>query len=251
MATVYRAYQPSMQREVAIKILSDELCSDSHFIQRFRREAVIVAKLDHPHILCVHECGEVNGQAYIVMPLLAGGDLRDLLRGKALPLDEISHIVGQVGSALEYAHAQGLIHRDVKPANILLDENGDCLLCDFGLVKDLIDDPGLTDSGVVLGTPAYMAPEQALGKEIDRRIDVYALGVILFEMAAGLNPFMGGTPVDIVRRHVINAVPAPRDHNPNLPEALERVIQTCLSKEPEQRYASAHELVEAVQVAIA
>src|SRR5574341_931668 len=194
MAAVYRAFQPSMERFVALKILPRTLASDPQFIVRFRQEAKVLAQLQHPHILPVFDFGEADGYTYLVMPYIKSGTLTDELKGQPLPLDRIRTVVTQVGRALDYAHAHGLIHRDIKPSNVLIDESGNCLLSDFGLAKILEGSEKLTTTGAILGTPAYMSPEQGLGRQLDQRSDVYALGIILYEMAVGRTPFTADTP---------------------------------------------------------
>ena len=243
MAAVYKAYQPSMDRHVALKVLPRHFASDSEFVARFQREAKILAKLQHPHILPVHDFGEADGYTYIVMPFVPTGTLAGILKGRPLPLSRIESIVTQVGTALNYAHARGLIHRDVKPSNILIDESGNCLLTDFGLARILEGAATLTATGAIMGTPAYMSPEQGLGEKLNPRTDIYSLGVVLYEMTTGRVPFAAETPMAIVVKHINDPLPMPRNLNQSLPEAVELVILKCLAKSPGDRYASADELV--------
>jgi serine/threonine protein kinase len=250
MAAVYKAHQPGMERYVALKILPRHFASDPLFVGRFEQEAKVLAKLQHPHILPVFDFGQADGYTYIVMPFLQSGDLTDLLRGPSLSLSQIRRIISQVGDALDYAHARGLIHRDVKPSNVLLDERGNCLLTDFGIAKILESGSKLTVTGGIIGTPAYMSPEQGLGEKVDGRSDIYALGIMLYEMATGRVPYQAETPMAIMIKHLNDPLPPPRHLNPALPEAVERVILRALAKQPQDRYATAGEMVRALQAAI-
>ena len=250
MAAVYKAYQPAMDRYVALKVLPRHFASDPQFIARFQQEAKILAKLQHPHILPVHDFGDAEGYTYIVMPYVETGTLTDVLQGQPLSLSQIRSIISQVGAALDYAHARGLIHRDVKPSNILVDESGNCLLTDFGLAKMVEGSAALTTSGAIMGTPAYMSPEQGMGQKLDGRSDIYSLGVILYEMASGRTPYSAETPMAVVIKHISDPLPPPRTVNPVLPEAVERVILKALAKQPQDRYATAGEFVRALQSVI-
>ena len=242
MATVYRARQVNMQRDVAIKIISADLAEDPQFMARFEREAQVIANLQHPRILPVHDFGHEGEIAYLVMRLIEGESLYTRLRRGALPLRQASKYVDQVSEALDYAHSQGVIHRDLKPNNVLIDEWDNLYLMDFGLAKIVAASQSLTATGAVLGTPAYMAPEQWRGEPVDARTDVYALGVILYEMVVGHTPFESDTPFTLMYKHCNDAPPSPRDTSPELPEAVEGVILKALAKQPEQRFQSAGEL---------
>lgn len=251
MAAVYKAYQPSVDRDVAIKVLPQHFAKDQQFVQRFEREAKVLAKLQHPNILPVHDYGQSDGYTYIVMPLIEGGDLSDLMHSKKLPLADIGRIVSQVGDALDYAHVQGVVHRDVKPSNILMDQRGNCLLTDFGLAKIVAGaSEKLTGTGFVVGTPSYMAPEQGLGEQADNRSDIYALGVILYELMTGQVPFQAETPIAVVMKHIHDPLMPPREFQDDISEAAERVILKALAKEPEDRFATAGDMVKALQAAI-
>lgn len=251
MAAVYKAYHPETERYVALKILPKHFASDPEFIGRFEQEAKLIAQLQHPHILPVFDYGEADGYTYIVMPYVETGTLADLLRGKPLPSKQIQSIVSQVGDALDYAHSRGIVHRDVKPSNILIDERGNCLLMDFGIAKMVEGTKHFTQSGGVVGTPSYMAPEQGLGEKPDGRSDIYSLGVVLYQLATGRLPFESETPMAVAIMHIHDPLPPPRSVNPDLPETIERVILKALTKERQDRYATVAEMVAALGIAIA
>lgn len=248
MAAVYKAYQPAMDRYVALKILPKQLALDPEFVGRFEQEAKVIAKLQHPHILPVHDFGEAEGYTYIVMPFVDSGTLADLMKRGPLPLERIIGVMKQVGDALDYAHSRGIVHRDVKPSNVLVDASGNCLLTDFGISKIVESSAKFTATGNLIGTPAYMSPEQAKGLVVDRRSDLYALGVILYEMATGQVPYSAETPLAVVIKHINDPLPPPRMVQPNLPETVERVILKSLAKDPTERYTSAAEMVAALQI---
>lgn len=250
MAAVYRAYQPGMERYVALKVLPRQFVEDPEFSARFQREARILAQLQHAHILPVFDYGQVEGYSYIVMPFVPSGTLTDALQGQPFPLPRIRQVISQVGDALSYAHGRGLVHRDVKPSNVLIDESGNCLLTDFGLARMVEASVNLTASGTIMGTPAYMSPEQGSGRKIDSRSDIYSLGIILYEMATGRVPYKAETPVAVVFKHVSGPLPLPRSVNPDLPEAVERVILKALARDPDERYQTAEDLVAALKRAI-
>lgn len=248
MANVCRAYQPSMDRYVALKILPRHFASEREFVRRFEQEAMVVARLQHPHILPVHDYGEAEGYTYIVMPFIEGGTLADLL-GQPLPTFQMRRIITHVGDALDYAHSQGVIHRDVKPSNILIDQRGNCLLSDFGIAKMIEGSVRITRTGGIVGTPAYMSPEQIHGEELDGRSDLYALGIVLYEMATGRPPFRAETPPAIFVKHLHDPLPPPRSFNPSLLEGIERVILKALAKDRLDRYATARDMVRALHMA--
>ncbi|HEY47438.1 MAG TPA: protein kinase [Anaerolineae bacterium] len=250
MAAVYKAYQPAMDRYVALKILPRHFASDPEFVGRFEQEAKVIAKLQHVYILPVHDFGEAEGYTYIVMPYVETGTLADMLEGKPLPLPKIRKFTSQVGAALGYAHSRDIVHRDVKPSNILIDEQENCLLTDFGIAKIVEGTSQFTQTGATIGTPAYMAPEQILGEKLDGRSDIYSLGIVLFEMATGRQPYRAETPPAIFVKHLHDPLPLPRMENPDLPESIERVILKSLAKDREDRYPSASDFVQAVQAAI-
>lgn len=251
MAAVYKAYQANMDRYVALKVLPRHFAHDPEFVARFEQEAKMLAKLTHPHILPVHDYGEVDGYTYIVMTFMESGTLINLLRGQLLDLDQIERIINQIGDALDYAHSQGVIHRDVKPSNVLVDERGNCMLVDFGIAKMVEGTAHLTRTGGIIGTPAYMSPEQGRGEPFDHRIDIYALGVILYEMTTGRVPYKAETPIAVLIKHINDPLPPPRALNPALPASIEQVILKAMAKKPEDRFATAAEMVAALATAVA
>ncbi len=250
MATVYKAYQPAMDRYVAVKVIASHFAQDETFLRRFRREARAVARLEHAHILPVYDSGEAEGRPYLVMRYLEAGTLKYRMVEGPLPLSEVNRIIGQVGSALDYAHRMGVIHRDVKPTNILLDAEGDAFLTDFGLAKMVESSVQLTGTGVGIGTPTYMSPEQGKGAKVDSRTDVYSLGVMLYELVTGHAPYEAETPLAVVLKHITEPLPLPRSIRPDLPEEVERVILRAMAKEPDDRFQTAGEMVQALDGAV-
>jgi serine/threonine-protein kinase len=246
MAAVYRAYEPGLDRYVALKILPRHFTSDPQFIGRFQQEAKLIAKLQHVHILPVYDFGQEDDYTFIVMPFVQTGTLADMLDDHPLHLPDILRIVAQVGDALAYAHERGIVHRDVKPSNILIDDRGNCLLTDFGIAKIVEATVQFTQTGAIIGTPAYMSPEQILGEALDGRSDLYSLGIILFEMATGRQPYRAETPPAIFVKHLHDPLPMPRELNPGLPEAVERVILKALAKDREHRFPTASAMIQAL-----
>ncbi len=250
MATVYRAHDPRLKRDVAVKVMLPSLVADPTFCQRFEREAQSVANLRHPTILTVHDYGETEtGQLYLVVEYVPEGTLRDRLQGP-MSLERVIDIVAQVAEALDYAHQQGVIHRDVKPNNILLTQDGRPLLADFGLAKPIESDRRLTASGMMMGTPDYVAPEQAQGFDIDGRADVYALGVMLFEMLAGRHPYAGESAMSVMIKHVTEPMPRPSAFNPKLSPALDEIVLKATAKSPDERYLRAGDMARALRAAL-
>jgi eukaryotic-like serine/threonine-protein kinase len=249
MAIVFLARDPLMDRPVAVKVLPRQFTFDPNFRARFKREAQVVARLQHPAIVTVYDFGEQGDQLYLVMAYLRGGSLHDRLRGGPLPLAECARILGELAPALDAAHQQGMIHRDLKPGNILFDQWDRPYLADFGIAKLIAgSDTDLTPAGGLIGTPAYMSPEQALAlKELDGRSDLYALGVIFFQMVTGRIPFTADTPMGIALKHISEPVPLVTVDNPSLPPTAQAVIERAMAKEPDDRYGTAGELATAVR----
>lgn len=238
MATVYRAYDPLFEREVALKILKQERLNDVQVRERFERETKIIAKLEHAAIVPVYDVGRSdNDQLFFVMRYMAGGSLADRIQNGSLSLLDAAGILQRLGAALDYAHAKGIIHRDLKPGNILFDEYDNAYISDFGIAKLAQASTRITNSGII-GTPTHMSPEQAQGEEVDGRSDIYSLGVILFEMLSGHTPFEATTPLGMALKHAIEPPPHILDVNPNLPAGVEGVIKKVLEKERKQRYGS-------------
>jgi serine/threonine protein kinase len=250
MGTVYRALDRKAGREVAVKFISPAIAQDEVFLNRFRREVKAVARLHHPHIVPVLDYGEQHGYAYLVMPLLEVGTLLDALKAGPLSLELGARVMDQVAGALAHAHRHGIIHRDVKPSNILLDEKQNAMLSDFGMARFHDGSASLTGSGLI-GTPAYMAPEQARGGPVDARCDQYVLGVVLFFLATGSLPFSAATPMEYLLKHINEPFPAARARNRRVPESVERVIFKATAKNPDDRFSSVSEMNHALQSAIA
>jgi serine/threonine protein kinase len=239
MAVVYRAYQPSLNRFVAIKVLPPQLAFDRQFVERFRREAQAAAGLRHPHIVVIYDVGHQDGLYYIAMEYLEGHSLKELVeQGGPLDPARAARMVEQIASALDYAHRQGFVHRDVKPANIFVGKGDHVTLTDFGIAK-AASGTQLTQAGMLMGTPEYMSPEQAQGQEIDPRTDVYALAVVAYQMLSGRVPFGGTTPHAVLYKHVHELPPPLRSVRPGLPHLLEAVLDRGLAKDPRARYPSA------------
>ncbi|HEX6108784.1 MAG TPA: serine/threonine-protein kinase [Ktedonobacteraceae bacterium] len=259
MGAVYLAQQSRPRRQVAVKVLlPSTTLKPQHlaaFLERFRRETDAAASLEHPNIMPVYEYGERDGLAYLVMPFISGGTLRDVLEDEGLlALPKIVNYLEQLAAALDFAHVRGVIHRDIKPANILLTPEGRLLLTDFGLVKILSDGQGaqvrLTGAGAPVGTPDYMSPEQVMGAEVDGRADQYSLGIILYQMVTGTTPFQGETPMQIAAQQLHGQPPSPRMFRPELPEVAEHVMLKTMAKRPGDRYTNALEFATAFRLAL-
>src|SRR5580698_10037650 len=243
MAQVYRAHDRLLDRPVALKVLFPELSVDRAFVERFRREAQAAANLSHPNIGPVFDWGEDSGTYFIVMEFVDGRPLSALLRATgAIDSVRAAEIGAPVAAALSYAHRHGVIHRDVKPGNVLITEDGQVKVTDFGIARAVNTEESLTQTGAVMGTAAYFSPEQAEGLGVDARSDIYSLGVVLYEMAVGRPPFTGDSPVAVASKHVRDQPVLPREANPTVPPALEAVIMKAMAKNPDDRYASAEEL---------
>jgi serine/threonine-protein kinase len=243
MAQVYRAMDRQLERPVALKVLFPELSVDRTFVERFRREAQAAANLSHPNIVPVFDWGEDDGSYFIVMEYVEGRPLSAVLRdSQRMPPRQIAMIGAGVAAALAFAHRHGVVHRDVKPGNVLITPDGDVKVTDFGIARAMNTEESLTQTGAVMGTAAYFSPEQAEGKGVDSRSDIYSLGVVLYEMAVGRPPFTGDSPVAVASKHVRDLPVLPRQANPTVPPALEAVVMKAMAKNPDDRYGSAEEL---------
>ncbi|MBN1285483.1 MAG: protein kinase [Anaerolineae bacterium] len=249
MAAVYRAVQKSVDRVVAVKVLASALAADPSFAERFEREARVIAKLEHPYIVPLIDYGTDQECAYMVMRYLEGGTLAERMAREQLTLAEIDRLLAQVCSALDYAHERDIIHRDIKPNNILLDQIDNAYLADFGIAK-MVASTSLTSMGILIGTPTYMAPEQGQGLQVDARTDVYALGVTLYALLTGRAPFEAESTPALLHQHSFKAPPPPRSLAPDLPDAVEAVVLKALAKDPNARYQSAGELAAAFTGAV-
>ncbi len=255
MGVVYRATQLALDRTVALKIVAPELAGDEDFRERFKRESRIAASIEHPNVIPVHEAGEADGVLFISMRYVEGTDLRELLalRGPLEP-ERTVRIVGQVAEALDAAHARGLVHRDVKPANVLIGDRGGMehvYLTDFGLSKQSSSQSGLTKTGQWVGTLDYIAPEQIEGRPVDARTDVYALGCVLYQALTGEVPFVRDSEVSKLWAHISEPPPAPSHRRPGVPPALDAVVVRAMAKDPAQRHRTAGELAAEARVALA
>src|ERR1700678_3022511 len=239
-AQVYLARDLMLDRPVALKVLYPELSTNTSFVERFRREAQAAANLSHPNIVPIFDWGESDNTYFIVMEYVDGEPLSSIIRTQA-PLDpeQAASIASDIAKALSYAHRHGVVHRDVKPGNVLITSDGQVKVTDFGIARAMNSDEQVTQTGLVMGTATYFSPEQAQGFEVDGRSDVYSLGVVLYEMTTGRAPFSGENPVSIAYQHVREQPTPPRTLNPSLPAALEAIILQSMAKLPAQRYASA------------
>jgi serine/threonine-protein kinase len=249
MATVYLAEQTSIGRQVALKIMPAYFMHDPTFLGRFNQEVQVIAKLQHPRILPVYDFGEFEGQPYIVMAYMSGGTLADRIRDDGpMPLDEVIRLVKQIAEGLDHAHKAGIIHRDFKPSNVLLDDSGNAYLADFGIAKVSESTAQLTGSAII-GTPTYMAPEMADQGIVSPSIDIYALGVTIYEMLTGQYPYVGDTPLRVMMAHVKNPIPDVLETRPNLPVGVSEVLKRAMAKNPGARYTTAAELAAALDMA--
>jgi serine/threonine protein kinase len=249
MATVYHANDPSFERDVAVKVLPRAFLHDPQFRARFEREAKTVAALEHSAIVPVYDFGEEDGQPYIVMRMMSGGDLADKLKQGSLDFEEAKKIINRLGASLDAAHAKGIIHRDLKPGNILFDQYNNAYLSDFGIARLAHGSHTLTGENII-GTPAYMSPEQVQGeKDIDGRSDLYSLGIIFYQMLQGNTPFQATTPAKVMMMHILEPVPDLAMIQPDIPPQVQEWLHKLLAKEPDDRFSSAKEMSEALEAA--
>lgn len=247
MATVYKARQRSMNRVVAIKVLPRQMLHDPNFYERFTREVDVISHLEHPHIVPIYDYGQDDGLPYIAMRYLGGGSLEQRIRRGQVRLEEIEKPLRQIAQALDYAHQQGIIHRDLKPGNIMFDEAGNAYLSDFGIARVLGSD--LTGS-MIIGTPAYMSPEQANGLPVDGRSDIYSLGIVLYEWLTGRSPYQAETPMAVLLKQIQEPMPFVRLIRGDVPQTIDHVIQKATAKEPSYRFSSAGEFAQAFSNAV-
>ncbi len=250
MATVYKAYHAALDRYVALKALHQAFNEDSTFIARFQREARVIAKLEHPNIVPIYDYSEHERRPYLVMKFIEGDTLKARFQRGALSSQEIDQVVTSVGSALGYAHQQGVLHRDIKPSNVLLSNEGVMYLADFGLARIAQAGESTLSADSIMGTPQYISPEQAMGKkDLDSGTDIYSFGVMLYEMVVGQVPFSADTPFSIIHDHIYTPLPLPMDINPNVPEPVQRVLLKALAKDRADRYETVEDLVQAFKAA--
>lgn len=250
MATIYKAYQPGLDRIVAIKVLPEFLLSQAGFLERFKIEAQAIAKLDHPHILPVYDYGEAERTPYLVMKYVPGGTLKDRMAQGPIAPRQTAPLLRQMAEALQHAHQQGIIHRDVKPSNVLLQDGRWVQLMDFGLAKMMTSTSNITASGTGVGTPDYMSPEQAQGLPVDQRADIYSLGVVVYQMLTGDVPFHAETPMAVMLKQIVEPPPPLRLKNPDISPEIEQAVLKALVKSREGRYTQALEFAEAYEFAL-
>src|SRR5580765_6357337 len=251
MSTVYRAFDATLERRVAVKLMHREIAADTDQLERFRREARSVAQLSHPHIVGVIDAGEEDGRPYIVFEYVEGETLKDRIRRMGrLPVDEAIAYAIEIARALEAAHARHIVHRDVKPQNVLIDDEGSAKVTDFGIARTL-DEEGLTADGRVLGTTDYVSPEQALGHPVTGQSDLYSLGVVLYEMLTGEVPFKGDNQVAVAMKHVREQLPDVQVRRPEISSALAAVVDRATARDLDVRYATAQAMVDDLEEVLA
>lgn len=250
MATVWKAYHPALDRYVAIKVLHPSFKEDPQFAARFQREARIVAKLSHPHIVPIYDFSESEGMPYLVMRFIEGRTLKAILKQGPLSLDRVLEMVEPAGEALAYAHEQGVLHRDIKPSNFIITAEEEVFLTDFGLARMAETTDSTLSRDMLVGTPQYISPEQVRGEKLDAGTDIYSLGVVLFEMLTGKVPYDADTPYAVIHDHIFSPLPVPTEFNPDIPEAVERVVLKALAKDRKDRFESVRDMISALQGAV-
>jgi Tfp pilus assembly protein PilF/predicted Ser/Thr protein kinase len=250
MAMVWKAYHPALDRYVAIKVLHPSFKEDPQFTARFQREARIVAKLTHPHIVPIYDFSEHEGMSYLVMRYIEGRTLKAVLKEGPVPLGKVMEILEPAGQALAYAHDQGVLHRDIKPSNFLISLEGEVFLTDFGLARMAESTDSTLSRDTLIGTPQYISPEQARGEKLDARTDIYSLGVVLFEMLAGTVPYDADTPYAVIHDHIFSPLPLPSQFNHDIPEGVEKVVLKALAKDRNDRFQDVREMVSALETAL-
>ena len=251
MATVYKAYHARLDRTVAIKAMHQAFMEDQSFHARFEREAQIVAKLEHPHIVPVYDFADYEGQPFLVMKFVEGQTLKAVNERGVLTLDDILRVMPPIADALDYAHRQGVLHRDIKPSNIILGNDGIPYLTDFGLARLAQLGQSSLSADLLVGTPNYISPEQAMGRtDLDTRTDLYSLGVVLYELVVGRVPFSADTPFAVIHDHIYRPLPAPSSINPDVTPEVEAVLVKALAKNPAERYSTASEMIAAFELAV-
>src|SRR5947209_8054305 len=251
IATVFNAYQPTLDRYVAVKVLPAFHARDPIFVKRFVQEARSVAKLQHANIVPIHEFGEQDNITYIVMEYVDGGTLKDRLKQRPVTVPEAVDFVIQASEGLGCAHGHGIVHRDVKPANMLVRKDGNLLLSDFGIAKILEGTSNLTRAGTGIGTPQYMSPEQGTGQAVDRRSDIYSLGIVLFHALTGKVPFTADSPISITVKHLNEPLPVEKMREAGVPVLIEQVVVKMTAKSAADRYQTTDALIEALKAALA
>ncbi len=242
MGTVYLAEDHSLDRRVALKILPPHFADDPEIVARFQREARALAKVRHPNLMHIYTVGEHEGRPYFAMEYIKGSTLNTILaKAGRIPAEQAAHIAAEVMSALDKVHQAGIVHRDIKAGNIMIDEDGRAVLMDFGLARQA-HDAALTGDHTVLGTPNYMSPEQAKGERVDARTDIYSLGIVLYEMLTGAPPFKGKTSFEILRQHIESSVPPPSAVQPGIPAGFDPVVARAVAKSPVDRYQTVREM---------
>ncbi|MDP9225529.1 MAG: protein kinase [Actinomycetota bacterium] len=242
MGSVFAATDVRLRREVALKLMKDDLRPDRSFVERFHREALAAAALSHPNIATIYDYGEDGSRHFIVMELIHGRDLAMVMRQEApLAWERAATIAAQIADALAYAHEAGVVHRDIKPANVMINDQGQVKVTDFGIAR-ATGDASLTAAGSILGTAHYMSPEQARGESVGPGSDIYSLGVVLYEMLTGAVPFISDSPISVALRHLSDDIPAPSELNPLLPADLDRIVEQATAKAPENRFATAADM---------